>query len=276
MALEGKPPPGFTRRSLLQVGLSTMGLLVTSTGLAGLCRQLTTPRQTRGPYFPYDDVVSFPIREKRDPALAVIEANDADLTFINGKAGKAKGQVITFHGQVLGMPRDGKGNTSTCEPWKNATVLLWQANYSGRYNHKRDDEVQPEFPHPQTGQIIQRVHDDNFQYWGRAVTDEEGRFMFKTILPGFYPAADDWYRPPHLHFSIRTKGFPEFVTQTYFKGDDLPNSDLIQSLNNKDWILRDPKIPVAQQERLIVDFQKDATDPRNNGLVGTCQLIVNV
>ena len=276
MAKEGQPSPLFTRRSLLQVGLSTMGMLMTSTGLAGLCQQLTTPRQTRGPYFPYDDAVSFAIRERQDSAIALIEANDADLTFVKGKAGKAQGQVITFHGQVLSRRQHGKGGSSTCEPWKNVTVLLWQANYSGRYNHKRDDTVQPEFPHPQTGQIIQRVHDENFQYWGRAVTDEEGRFMFKTILPGFYPAADDWYRPPHLHFSIRAKGYPEFVTQTYFKGDNLPNNDLIQSLNKKDWVLRDPKIPVDQQERLIVEFQKDATERLNNGLVGTCQLIIPV
>ena len=276
MAIEGQPSNLFTRRSLLQVGLSTMGMLMTSTGLAGLCQQLTTPRQTRGPYFPYDDAVSFAIRERQDSALALIDANDADLTFVKGKAEKAQGHVMTFHGQVMARRQHGKGGSSTCEPWKNVTVLLWQANHSGRYNHKRDDTVQPEFPHPQTGQIIQRVHDGNFQYWGRAVTDEEGRFMFKTILPGFYPAADDWYRPPHLHFSIRARGYPEFVTQTYFKGDHLPNNDLIQSLNKKDWILRDPKIPVDQQERLIVEFQREHTQQGEEGLVGHCQFVLRV
>ena len=156
------------------------------------------------------------------------------------------------------------------------TVLLWQANFSGRYNHKQDDTVHPEFAHPQTGQMIRRMHDEHFQYWGRAVTDAEGRFKFKTILPGFYPAADDWYRPPHLHFSIRAKGYPEFVTQTYFKGTDLPNNDLIQELNNKDWVLRDPRIPVAQQNQLIIEYHKDSRKNLSGELLGACQFIINV
>jgi len=266
----------FTRRSLLQAGLSTIGLVVTSTGLAQLCQQLATPRQTRGPFFPYDDVVSFPIREREDSNLPLIEANDHDLTLVKGRNGVAQGQVIHFHGQLLAMRKSGKDETAICKPWKDVTVLLWQANFSGSYNHKLDNSAPAEFPHPQTGQKITRVHDENFQYWGRAVTDAEGRFKFKTIVPGFYPAAEDWYRPPHLHFSIRAKGYPEFVTQTYFKGNDLTNHDLIRELNNKDWILRNPRISVAQQEQLIVDYQKVQSGNLNGELVGACQFVIDV
>jgi len=265
-----------TRRSLLQVGLSTIGLMITGTALAALCQQLATPRQTRGPFFPYDDVVSFPIREKEDPNLPLIESNDYDLTKVKGRNGVAQGQVIHFHGQLLVMQKSGKDQMALCKPWTDVTIFLWQANFSGIYNHKQDNTAPAEFPHPQTGQKILRVHDENFQYWGRAITDAEGRFKFKTIVPGFYPAAEDWYRPPHLHFSIRAKGYPEFVTQTYFKGNDLPNHDFIKELYNKDWILRNPRIPVAQQEQLIIEYLKDPGGNLNGELVGACQFVIKV
>ena len=262
----------LTRRQLLQVSAGTLGLLATSSiSLAGLCPSVTTPRQTRGPFFPYDQVVSFPIREEDDESLPLILSNDNDLTFIKGKPGKAQGQIIYFRGQVLS---GGTSDSKVCQPIPGATVLLWQANFSGRYNHKGDDSSPQHFPHPKTGKLIERVQDDYFQYWGKAVTDEQGHFLFKTILPSFYPAADDWYRPPHLHFSIQAKGHPEFVTQTYFKGDALPNIGIIQDLNAKDWILRNPKISPAQQEQVIVEYAPDQAQNLQDGLVGTCQFLL--
>ena len=98
--------------------------------------------------------------------------------------------------------------------------------------------------------------------------------FLQTILPSFFPAADDWYRPPHLHFSIRSQGHPEFVTQTYFKGDSLPNIGIIHDLNAKDWILRAPKISPAQQEPVIVEVKPDPNAKISDGLVGTCPLLL--
>ena len=267
-----KPPNGITRRRLLQVGAGTLGLLATSgIALAALCPSTATPRQTRGPFFPFDHVVSFPIREGEDTSLPLILANDNDLTWVKGKSGKAQGQIIYFRGQVL---RTSSPGSDVCQPMAEATVLLWQANFSGRYNHRGDDSAPQQFPHPKTGKIIERVHDKHFQYWGKAITDEHGYFLFKTVLPSFYPATDDWYRPPHLHFSIRANGHQEFVTQTYFKGNALPNIGIIHDLNAKDWILRNPEISSAQQEQVIVDFQTDPTGKLTDGLVGTCQLLL--
>ncbi|MEC4673727.1 MAG: hypothetical protein VST68_06025, partial [Nitrospirota bacterium] len=234
---------------------------------------ITTPRQTRGPFFPYDQVVSFPIREESEQSLPLILANDNDLTFIKGKAGTAQGPIIYFRGQLL---RASFKNSEICQPIVEATVLLWQANFSGKYNHKGDDSAPQQFPHPKTGKIIDRVHDEHFQYWGKATTDEHGYFLFKTVLPSFYPATDDWYRPPHLHLSIRPKDHPEFVTQTYFKGDALPNIGIIQDLNAKDWILRNPRLAPAQQEQVIVEYQPDSTGDMKDGLVGTCQILLPV
>lgn len=267
-----RQPHIITRRRLLQVGAGALGLLATSgISLAALCPSTTTPRQTRGPFFPYDDVVSFPIREGENSSLPLILSSDNDLTFVKGKSGRAQGQIVYFRGQILG---GGKADTKICQPISRATVLMWQANYSGRYNHKGDDSAPHHFPHPTTGKILERVHDKQFQYWGKAMTDEHGYFLFKTILPSFYPATDDWYRPPHLHFSIRAEDHPEFVTQTYFKGDALPNIGIIHDLNAKDWILRNPKISPAQQEQVIVEFQPDPKGKIIDGLVGSCQFLL--
>ena len=44
---------------------------------------------------------------------------------------------------------------------------------------------------------------------GRAITDEEGNYAFRTIKPGPYPwpnGPNDW-RPAHIHFSIFGHGF---------------------------------------------------------------------
>ena len=98
-----RQPNSITRRRLLQVGAGTLGLLATSgIALAALCPSTATPRQTRGPFFPFDHVVSFPIREGEDTSLPLILANDNDLTWVKGKSGKAQGQIIYFRGQVLG------------------------------------------------------------------------------------------------------------------------------------------------------------------------------
>ena len=77
-----------------------------------------------------------------------------------------------------------------------------------------------------------------------------------------------------LHFSIRANGHPEFVTQTYFKGDALPNIGIIHDLNAKDWILRNPEISPAQQKQVIVEFQPDSTGKLTDGLVGMCPLLL--
>ncbi|WP_447971070.1 dioxygenase family protein [Nitrospira sp. M1] len=264
-----------TRRSMLKMGVGAAGWLATSgVGFAALCPSVTTPRQTRGPYFPYDLVVSHPIRESEDERVSLIEANDNDLTRIKGKEGIAKGHIIYFQGQVLQSLAQAQEQSDDCQPLAGTTVFLWQANFSGRYNHQRDEMTQARFRHPVSGSMIERVHDEFFQYWGKALTDEQGRFQFKTILPGFYPAADGWYRPPHLHFSIHAPGYPELVTQTYFTGQALPDRDIIHQLNRHDHILQDPHMSTKQREQVIIDYQRDPTGVFTDGLVGTCQFLL--
>ena len=90
------------------------------------------------------------------------------------------------------------------EPIPGARVEIWQANTYGRYTHPGDTNPAP--------------LDPNFEGYGVQITDAEGRYRFKTIKPGAYPAAQGWTRPPHIHFKVETKT-NWLVTQMYFYGE---------------------------------------------------------
>ena len=137
---------------------------------------------------------------------------------------------------------------------------MWQASSSGRYNHNGDAANQ-DFKDPRTGRTVKRELDPAFQYWGRTITDANGQYRFKTIVPGFYPAdlSRGWYRPPHAHFMVSRLGSQQLVTQMYFRGQDLQDNEWIQTLNERDALLRDSDLSAQEQEALIVDFSKDSS-----------------
>ncbi|TBA54322.1 protocatechuate 3,4-dioxygenase subunit beta [Rhizobium ruizarguesonis] len=113
----------------------------------------------------------------------------------------AIGERIIVHGRVL----DERG-----KPVAGALVEFWQANAGGRYRHKKETYL--------------AAIDPNFGGCGRAITDEDGHYHFRTIRPGAYPwpnGINDW-RPAHIHFSIFGHGFAQrLITQMYFEGDPM-------------------------------------------------------
>ncbi len=135
-----------------------------------------------------------------------LRAGENDLTYIAPGRPQAEGEVISVSGQVL--DDDGRPVRHTC-------VELWNANRHGRYTHEHCPA--------KTGPI-----DPNFHGCGRTVTDESGRYVFRTIRPGPYLAEPDinWWRPAHLHFSIFGGG-TRLITQMLFPGDDLIKQDLV-------------------------------------------------
>lgn len=149
---------------------------------------LITPAQTEGPFYP--------VKDQKD--------KDNDLTLVKGGIVRAKGDIVYIEGLVV---------DEKCVPVPKAVVEIWQACVSGRYNHPGDPNTAP--------------LDPNFQYWGRAVTDGNGRYDFKTIIPGAYPASETWMRPPHIHYKVHAFGFKELTTQLYFAGNPLNDTDEI-------------------------------------------------
>ncbi|MEO3432857.1 protocatechuate 3,4-dioxygenase subunit beta [Inquilinus sp. CAU 1745] len=115
--------------------------------------------------------------------------------------GEAIGQRLIVYGQVL---------DENARPVRGTLVEFWQANAGGRYRHRRETYV--------------AALDPNFGGCGRAITDDEGYYSFRTVQPGAYPwpnGGNDW-RPAHIHFSIFGHAFAQrLITQMYFEGDPM-------------------------------------------------------
>ncbi len=209
----------MNRRNLIKTGLVAAGGILTlnqaSAQMVPFCKGLLTPEQPKGPFYPIVDQLD----------------KDSDLVVVAGQPMPALGKVILIQGQVTDQ---------FCQPVVGALVEIWQACESGRYNHASD---------PNTAKF-----DPNFQYWGKAVSDQTGSYIFRTILPGAYPARQDWIRPPHIHFKISQRGYKELITQMFFAGEDLNQQDLIfQDLSKE------------EQEMVVVEFKKTVGQPHAVG-----------
>jgi protocatechuate 3,4-dioxygenase beta subunit len=126
---------------------------------------------------------------------------DNDLICNYAKTGEAIGPRTIVYGRVL---------DEDARPVPDVLVEFWQANAGGRYRHKKEGYL--------------AALDPNFGGCGRAITDAEGRYWFRTIKPGPYPwpnRVNDW-RPAHIHFSIFGHAFAQrLITQMYFEGDPM-------------------------------------------------------
>lgn len=214
----------LSRRQLLGMSMVAGGaflLTPADSALAQSAGRTPTSEQAMGPFYP--------VTKPAD--------RDADLTVIKGKSGRAKGKVIYVMGRVMDL--EGR-------PLPGAEIEIWQANTFGRYTHPGDKNPAP--------------LDPNFEGYGRLVTDQKGRYRFKTIKPAPYPASADWVRPPHIHFQITTKT-SRFVTQMYFAG---------QPLNDKDGLLR----TAANKETLITKLTAPPKDLEPDALVATWDIVL--
>lgn len=199
-----------SRRDLLKHTLTASAALIGVSSLAkaqygAQCLNGKTPKQPEGPFYPIVDQLD----------------KDNDLINIRGSQKIAKGQVILVQGVVTDQ---------NCQAVPGVLVEIWQACHTGKYNHAGD-------PNP-------AALDPDFQYWGKAVTNERGEYRFRTIVPGAYPAGDGWIRPPHIHFKVSKRGYLELITQMYFAGHDL---------NMKDFYIQ--RLSKADREKIIIPLR---------------------
>ena len=187
----------YSRRALLHHGLVLGGAMIAA-GYNG--RTFGQFAGADGPFVPTPGQGLGPAYPVRKPA-----DQDADLTSIKGRPGRAAGDIIEVTGKVM---------TPAGDPVPGARIELWQANAYGRYTHPADLNPAP--------------LDPNFEGYALLTADAEGRYRFKTIKPGAYPANGPLLRPPHIHFDIagaRTR----LVTQMYFPGE--PDNETDDAFN---------------------------------------------
>lgn len=87
----------------------------------------------------------------------------------------------------------GAGN---CKPLADVLIEVWQADARGEYSQ------------------VSRSRKDDPRYLlrGTLKSSADGRYAFRTIVPGEYPG-----RPRHIHYRISAAGHRTLVTQLYFE-----------------------------------------------------------
>ncbi len=118
---------------------------------------------------------------------------DNDLTKASaGAPATAEGKAMLLRGCVS---REGD------VPVVNAIVEAWQPDAGGRFRHPQDPQW--------------KWADPDFLGWGRAWTDENGSYQFRTIVPGAY-VDGAMRRAPHINLSVWGAGLMRRVQTTAF------------------------------------------------------------
>jgi protocatechuate 3,4-dioxygenase, alpha subunit len=112
------------------------------------------------------------------------------------------GERIRIEGHVI----DGEG-----APVPDALVEIWQANSHGRYHHPLDQRDLP--------------LDPDFLGFGRAGTDDAGRFWFETIKPGPVPLLADRAQAPHICVTVFARGLLNHLATRLYFDDEPANAD---------------------------------------------------
>lgn len=118
-----------------------------------------------------------------------------DLTVVEGRA--AKGEAIELTGRVTQV--DGKA-------LDNVVLEIWQAGADGRYDNP------------------------DFFGWGRAATDSDGVFSFKTIKPGALEG-----RAAHVNFLVLYSGLMRQLQTVMFFEDS--KDPVLNSVQKKDRLI---------------------------------------
>jgi len=109
------------------------------------------------------------------------------------------------------------------KPLANVPVDVWHADDEGYYDSQKPDY--------ETNGPSSRA---------RFITDADGRFFFRTILPRSYPIPTDGpvgeiirltrrhaMRPAHVHFLVDAPGYQPLVTHVFMEGDEYLDSDAV-------------------------------------------------
>jgi protocatechuate 3,4-dioxygenase beta subunit len=122
-------------------------------------------------------------------------------------SGSGGGQKLTVTGRVLGGP--------DCAPLAGALVEVWQADSRGDYTQVGAGRDDP-------GCLLR----------ASLKTGADGRYAFRTVLPGEYPG-----RPRHIHYRVSAKGHATLVTQLYFARERGIPQELVAIAAPKDGVL---------------------------------------
>ncbi len=144
---------------------------------------IRTPWQGEGPFYP----------DK------IPEDTDHDLVKNGHGSVEADGKILILNGKLVNL---------NSNPVKGVYVEIWQTDKNGIYLN--------------SGSFARDIMDKNFQGYGRTVTDLNGSFFFRTIVPTEYPG-----RTPHIHMKLWREGKNILTTQLYIHDHPLNKKDFL-------------------------------------------------
>ena len=132
------------------------------------------------------------IADDDEPTIAQAEgpyftANSPERTNLREEG--VVGTALTVAGFVVGLD---------ATPIAAAQIEFWQADGDGVYD------------------------DEGYRLRGHQFTDDEGRFLLETIMPGLYPG-----RTRHIHVTVQAPGRDVLTTQLYFPNEPANAEDNI-------------------------------------------------
>ncbi|MEN9434773.1 MAG: hypothetical protein RLZZ422_2362 [Pseudomonadota bacterium] len=104
-----------------------------------------------------------------------------------------RGKIMILQGIVM---------SRACEIQSNALIELWHADSRGVYDN------------------------EGYKLRGHTFTDAQGRFQFKTVMPGLYPG-----RTRHFHLKVQRRNGRVLTTQLYFPQEAQNQYDMIFDAN---------------------------------------------
>lgn len=150
--------------------------------LAG-CSTIPHTGVDTSPLDPFDETCFETLPQMEGPYYSSNLSNTIDMS-----AGATQG-IVVLHGTLT--------NTK-CQPIAGSKIDIWHANPQGDYDLSSQA----------------RLH------YGFVITDENGMFTMRTILPGAYLNGPNVYRPRHYHIKIWIQGVEILTTQLYFAEDE--------------------------------------------------------
>ena len=147
---------------------------------------------------------------------------DNDLILINDSSTPCVGEITHLTGRLL---------TQSGEPIRNGFIEIWQTDTNGSYIHTRGRN--------------QGKLDQQFQGYGRFLTDSRGQYYFRTIKPVQY-TLNGTFRCPHIHVAVSKSGHRLMSTQMLING---------HKANDRDGLVKRVKDRKELLETLLVDFK---------------------
>ncbi|MDX2735602.1 dioxygenase family protein [Streptomyces caniscabiei] len=182
------------------------------------------------PYFGYGVAAANEGREYANPE------RDGASTFLPTGPAYVPGAPVLERPYVLPMRPDEPGETlfvsgqirsTSGEPLAGAELDIWMANNVGDYSN-----MTPEMLAPLVLELDESLPPFNLR--GRMLTDEDGRFEYRTVMPRIEDLGipdggplDRFFRnlghvevrPLHIHAVVSATGFHTLITQAHFSGD---------------------------------------------------------